>query len=214
MNIILFGAPGVGKGTQAKILSKEYNVPHISTGDILRKAVSEQTEHGIKAKEIIDRGDLVPDNIMAKVIESRLAEKDTENGFVLDGFPRTVPQAILLHQLLEKKGVKHTNLIVIQINDEIIIRRLSSRRLCTNCNSIVNINLDTNSDICSVCNSSGTLTTRIDDDEKVIANRLKVYTNQTSPVLEYYKGKKDIKIINGDNSVEEVTQMIKKQLVD
>lgn len=212
MELILFGAPGVGKGTQAKLISQRYSIPHISTGDILRNAIKNGTELGQKAKEIVDRGDLVPDDIMVKIIEERFSSPDSANGFILDGFPRTVEQAKLLSGILKNYNKTDVHLVILDADDEIIVKRLSSRRTCSSCLSILTINDIQVENQCPVCGKTNTLYKRKDDEESVIKNRLSVYHKNTAPVVEYYRGKRDIIEVDGSLPVEEVNRIITERL--
>ena len=212
MRILIFGPPGVGKGTQAKIISKNFNIPHISTGDILRAAVREETELGLKAKEIMERGDLVPDDMMGELIKEVLAGEECSHGFMLDGFPRTVHQAEVLHEVFDELGFDEPCLIKLITDDQVIIERLSNRRNCANCHSIVNLNDIKEESVCPVCGSKDTLFKRKDDDESVIQKRLDVYKAQTTPVIEYYKKRSTIFIIEANKKIEEVTAEILKAL--
>ncbi|MGD8781000.1 MAG: adenylate kinase [Ignavibacteria bacterium] len=208
MQILIFGPPGVGKGTQAKVISQKYNISHISTGDILRKAVREGTELGLKAKEIMDRGDLVPDEVMGGLIKEVLKSDDCNHGFILDGFPRTVHQAEVLYEIFNELHFDEPCLIQLLIDDNTIINRLSNRRNCSNCHSIVNLNDLQDDSTCPVCGSKDTLVKRDDDDEKVIKKRLDVYKAQTSPVISFYKDKSKLVTIEADKKIEEVTAEI------
>jgi len=213
MQFIIFGSPGVGKGTQAKIISEKLNIPHISTGDILRKAIKDATPLGVKAKEIVEKGELVPDNIMGGIISDRIMDDDCKNGFILDGFPRTLNQAEVLDDILTK--INKNNLIVLKLDakDSVIINRLSSRRGCSNCGAIVNLADLIEENKCPKCGAVGTLFKRKDDDESVIKNRLEIYEKTTAPVLEFYKERNSKVIhIDGSQSVEEVTNAILKQI--
>ncbi len=212
MEIIIFGAPGVGKGTQAKIISQKLNIPHISTGDILREAIKNETELGKKAKEIVQRGDLVPDDIMGGLIKNTLLSDECKNGFILDGFPRTIPQAKILSDIFAELGFDSPIVIKLSADDEIIINRLSSRRTCSNCGYITNLNELEDPDVCPNCGARGTLYQRDDDKEEVIKNRLKIFHESTAPVIEYYKGKAKILEIDGALPLEEVTRQIFKGL--
>ncbi len=213
MQFIIFGSPGVGKGTQAKIISEKLNIPHISTGDILRKAIKDATPLGVKAKEIVEKGELVPDNIMGGIISDRIMDDDCKNGFILDGFPRTLNQAEVLDDILTK--INKNKLIVLKLDakDSVIINRLSSRRGCSNCGAIVNLADLIEENKCPKCGAVGTLFKRKDDDESVIKNRLEIYEKTTAPVLEFYKERNSKVIhIDGSQSVEEVTNAILKQI--
>ncbi|MBZ0178789.1 MAG: adenylate kinase [Melioribacteraceae bacterium] len=213
MQFIIFGSPGVGKGTQAKIISEKLNIPHISTGDILRKAIKDETALGIKAKEIVEKGELVPDKIMGGIIHDRIMDDDCKNGFILDGFPRTLNQAEVLDEILTK--INKNNLIVLKLDakDSVIINRLSSRRGCSNCGAIVNLADLKEGNKCPKCGATGTLFKRKDDEESVIKNRLEIYEKTTAPVLEFYKERNSKVIhIDGSQSVEEVTNAILEQI--
>lgn len=213
MQFIIFGSPGVGKGTQAKIISEKLNIPHISTGDILRKAIKDATPLGVKAKEIVEKGELVPDNIMGGIISDRIMDDDCKNGFILDGFPRTLNQAEVLDDILTK--INKNKLIVLKLDakDSVIINRLSSRRGCSNCGAIVNLADLIEENKCPKCGAVGTLFKRKDDEESVIKNRLEIYEKTTAPVLEFYKVRNSKVIhIDGSQSVEEVTNAILRQI--
>jgi adenylate kinase len=212
MQLIFFGAPGVGKGTQAKIISSKLNIPHISTGDILRTAVKEQTTLGMKAKEIMNRGELVPDDLMIGLIKETLNEKRCENGFILDGFPRTVNQAAAFDKLLKELRKGKAVLIAIEANNEEIIKRLSNRRECKACHNIFNLQDIQHLDKCPSCGAENSFYQRSDDKEDVIRNRLKVYDENTKPVLDYYEKQGKVARINGLGGVEEVTQNILGEL--
>ncbi|MBU0561905.1 MAG: adenylate kinase [Bacteroidetes bacterium] len=208
MRIIIFGAPGVGKGTQAKILSSHYKIPHISTGDILRKIIDDGKEIGLVVKDILSKGELVPDSIMKELIEKTLKSDNCKSGFILDGFPRTLAQAVLLEEIFAELKLETLFFIRIQISENVIVNRLTQRRVCANCGYIVNLNLIENHDECPSCRQLGTFTKRKDDEEEVIRHRLEVYHKTTAPILEYYKSKSDIIIIDGRKTVEEITSDI------
>ena len=208
MRIILFGAPGVGKGTQAKILSSQLNIPHISTGDILRKAVQEKTPLGIEAEKIISSGELVSDHLMIELIEEKLQCKECRHGFILDGFPRTEAQAVAFDELLKKINIPDIYLVAISADEEELIQRLSHRRACRVCHNIFNYNEIKDSKVCPVCGSSGSFYQRDDDNEEVIRKRMEIYHKSTKPVLEYYKKKNKVISVNGSQPVEKVTKEI------
>lgn len=212
MEIIIFGAPGVGKGTQAKILSTQLNIPHISTGDILRDAISKGTNMGLKAKELVENGELVPDDIVAGIVDEVLSDSKARKGFILDGFPRTLEQAKLLQPILEKINIKNYVILFLDAEDEIIINRLSQRRLCTNCKSIVSLKEIVNGNICPKCGSVDTLIQRKDDDVEVITRRVELFHNTTAPVIDYYKEKVKVIIIDGTKSIKEVSSRIFEEL--
>lgn len=212
MNIVLFGPPGAGKGTQAQFLSEEYNIPHISTGDILRDNVKNGTALGTKAKSYMDKGELVPDNLLIDLIKVRLEAPDTRKGFLLDGFPRTIPQAQALDEILDDMNKNLDSVVNIEVGPAELVRRLSGRRICRNCGSSYHLVLNPSKvkDICDAC--GGELYQRADDQEAAIKNRLEVYKKQTQPVLEYYKKKGVLINIDGDREIEEITSDIKSAL--
>jgi adenylate kinase len=208
MYLILFGAPGVGKGTQAKLVSKNYNIPQISTGDMLRDAVKARTELGKKANLLMNEGKLVPDEIMLALIKERISKRDCKKGFILDGFPRTITQAEELDQLFSDLGLTHITCIEISVPDEEIIQRLVSRRLCEKCGT--DYNLITNPPppamTCSKC--GGKIIQRKDDNEETISKRLSVYLSQTAPLREYYRKKGDFHSVDGRQSIGKVSEEI------
>ena len=212
MRLLIFGAPGVGKGTQAKIISSKLSIPHISTGDMLREAVANKTGYGLKAKSFMDKGELVPDEIIAGIIKDRLQNPDCKNGFILDGIPRTIYQAELLDKIFVDLNGGKLYLIKIDAEDETIIRRLSNRRLCKECNNIVNLLDIDNPNVCPICGAENSLIKRRDDEEEVIKNRLVVYQQSTAPVLDYYKDKSEIIVIDGIQEIEKVTEDIMAKL--
>jgi adenylate kinase len=204
MQIVLFGPPGAGKGTQAKFLSEEFNIPHISTGDILRENVKKGTALGMKAKSYMDKGELVPDQLLNDLVHSRLEEPDTRKGFLLDGYPRTIPQAKALDEVMDDLNRKLTAVVNIEVGTGALVKRLSGRRICRSCGASYHVafNPPKAKDICDAC--GGELYQRADDTEEAIKNRLTVYKNQTQPVLEYYKKKGVLIDIDGDREIEEV----------
>ena len=186
MRIILVGPPGAGKGTQAEKIVAKYNVAHISTGDILRANVKAGTELGKKAKSFMDAGALVPDDVIVGMMRGRLAEDDCKNGFILDGFPRTVPQAEALDSLLAEMGIKLDGVILLDVDDDTVVERLCGRRMCKKCGRIFHVSFKPSSkgDLCDEC--GGELYQRDDDKEEVIRQRLAVYHSQTAPLVYYY----------------------------
>ncbi|MCZ2222621.1 MAG: adenylate kinase [Chitinophagales bacterium] len=212
MRIILFGSPGVGKGTQAKIISKNFNIPHISTGDILRKAVKEQTELGKKAGEIMSRGELVPDDLMIALIKEVLTSAECVNGFILDGFPRTTVQAIALDKLFSQIEISDAVLIYITADENEIIKRLNNRRACKQCGSIYVLKDIENLNTCPNCGAKNSFYLRNDDKEDVIKNRLEVFKSTTMPVLDYYKSKGRVIEVNGLDTIENVNKKIIESL--
>lgn len=206
MNIVLLGAPGAGKGTQAAKLVEKYGFAHISTGDILRAAVKNQTPLGIKAKTYMDAGDLVPDDLVIDLVKERLQDKDTEKGFILDGFPRTSTQAVALDSELSKLERPLTAALLVDVDKEVIIKRLTSRRMCRECGFI-----GTDADAtCPKCD--GEMYQRDDDNEVTVRNRLDVYENSTAPLIDYYRGCDLLVEIDGDRDPEEVLASIEEAL--
>jgi len=212
MRLILFGSPGVGKGTQAKIFSKNFNIPHISTGDILRKAVKDQTELGKKAGELMAQGELVPDYLMIALIKDVLTSDECKNGFILDGFPRTTIQAEALDQLFTQIGIDNTILINITAKENEIIKRLNNRRACKECGNIFNLQDIEGLKKCPACNAENSFYLRNDDKEEVIKNRLDIFNSTTKPVLGYYTAKGRVITVNGFDTIENVTKMIVESL--
>jgi adenylate kinase len=205
MRIILLGGPGVGKGTQAQKLSEKYSVPHIATGDILRQSIKDGTEMGLMAKSYMDKGLLVPDDVVVGIIEDRLAQPDaTKAGFILDGFPRTVPQAQALDDLTAKMDMLLDAVISIKASADIIVQRLTGRRTCRDCQTVYHIAYSPpeKAGICDRC--GGQLYQREDDKEETIRKRLQVYERQTSPLLDYYQELGKLMEVSGDGSIEEV----------
>ena len=187
--MVFLGPPGAGKGTQASLLKSKYGIAHISTGDILREAVKKGTELGKKAKEYMDRGLLVPDEIIIGIIEEGLAEPDAQKGFILDGFPRTIPQAEALDRLLEKKRISLNVVFLFNANKETILERLTGRRVCKKCGALYHIRYSPPKieGVCDKC--GGELYQRDDDKEETILRRLDVYRNQTEPLIDHYRKK-------------------------
>ena len=212
MRLILFGSPGVGKGTQAKIISKNFNIPHISTGDILRKAVKDQTELGKKAGEIMAEGHLVPDDLMIALIKEVLTSDECKNGFILDGFPRTTVQAKALDKLFDQIGIDNVQLINITADEKEIIKRLSNRRACRVCGNIFALKDIEGLDTCPACGAKNSFYLRNDDKEEVIKNRLDVFNSTTKPVLDYYDNKGKVINVNGFDTIENVNKKIVEAL--
>lgn len=198
MKLILLGAPGAGKGTLAKKLIDKYNIPQLSTGDMLRAAVKEGTELGKKAKSFMDSGALVPDQLVIDIIAERLKQKDCANGFILDGFPRTIAQADALAKIGEQeKSAKIDHVITLNVEDEVVVHRLSGRRTCKSCGAIFHIE-NLKPKIAGRCDScKGELYQRDDDKEETIRNRLKTFNAQTKPLIDYYYSKKNL-LVNLD----------------
>lgn len=212
MQLIIFGPPGVGKGTQANLLSQNFNIVHVSTGDILRDAVERGTELGLKAKAIMESGGLVPSDIMAGIVDEVLHSEKLSKGFILDGYPRTVNQAKTLDVILETLPDTKIQIISLTAQDSIIIDRLSHRRLCINCNKIISLYSIAKENECPECGSKETLTKRKDDEPEVIQQRLDVYKEKTFPVLAYYENKTDVISVDAAKEIKEVTQSILEKL--
>lgn len=210
MKLILLGAPGAGKGTQAEIISERLSVPTISTGNIIRAALKAQTEMGIKAKEFIDKGLLVPDDVVIGIVRDRLKEDDCKNGFILDGFPRTVPQA----QALDDMGIEIDKVIDIHVPDEKIVQRLSGRRVCGGCGASYHLlyKKPEKDGVCNLCGAQ--LVQRTDDREETVLERLRIYHQQTEPLVDYYRKKNKLVVVEGQEEVSDTTALTLKALED
>ena len=203
MKLMFLGAPGAGKGTQAEVVSERYQIPAISTGALLREAIAKGTELGKKAKDYIDGGALAPDDVVIGIIKERLAADDCSGGFILDGFPRTVAQAIALDEM----GIKMDGVISIEVDDETIIRRLGGRRLCGKCGSSYHVDYKPTAvaGVCDKCH--GELVTRADDKPEVIKSRLVIYHEQTEPLKDFYAAKGNLKLVIGQEEIEDTTAL-------
>ena len=212
MKIIMLGAPGAGKGTQAKMIAEKYGLPHISTGDIFRANIKNGTELGKEAKEYMDKGLLVPDELTVRLLLDRVAQDDCKNGYVLDGFPRTIPQAEVLDEKLSELGEKVDYAINVDVPDENIVNRMSGRRACLNCGATYHIvSIPPKKEgICDVCGSE--LVLRDDDRPETVQNRLKVYLEQTQPLIDFYEKKGVLRSVDGTLPMEEVFTAITKIL--
>ena len=208
MKIVMLGAPGAGKGTQAKMISEKYGVPHISTGDIFRANIKNGTELGKKAKEYMDQGQLVPEELTCDLVVDRIAQDDAKNGYVLDGFPRTIPQAEALTNALNARGEKLDYAIDIEVPDENIVNRMSGRRACVDCGGTFHIkyNPTKTEGICDLC--GGKLTLRDDDKPEVVADRLRVYHEATQPLIDYYEKEGILKSVDGTVDLNDVFDAI------
>lgn len=208
MKTLLMGPPGAGKGTQAVVLAEKLGIPHISTGDMFRKAVKEQTPLGIEAKRYMDSGQLVPDEVTIGIVRERLAEEDCVNGFLLDGFPRTVFQAEALEDILTKLGTKLDVALNIDVDSEALIGRITGRRMCRNCGKPYHVTFSPSkvADKCDAC--GGELYQRDDDKEETVRKRLEVYSAQTLPLLDFYKSKGIVINVDGNQSMQKVTEDI------
>ena len=201
MKIIFLGAPGAGKGTQAEIIASRLGIPTVSTGAIIREALKSGTEMGLKAKKFIEAGELVPDDVVIGIIKERLAKSDCQNGFILDGFPRTVPQA----EALDSMGVSLDRVVSIEVPDEVIVERMSGRRVCAKCGATYHTVYNPSSDgvNCDKCKEE--LTIRRDDAPEVVLSRLEVYHDTTEPLKDFYSKKGNLKLVDGVGSVEEIS---------
>ncbi|MCX7843623.1 MAG: adenylate kinase [Clostridia bacterium] len=212
MRLILLGAPGSGKGTQAALLQEKLNIPHISTGDIFRSNIKSGTELGKLAKCYIDKGMLVPDSVTIDLVKDRLRQPDCNNGFIMDGFPRTIPQAEYLENALKEMGMHVDAALNIDVPDEVIISRISGRRICPACGMSYNVvsNPPRTEGICDSC--GGRVVHRDDDKEETVVNRLKVYHEQTEPLIKFYEARGKLKTVDGQGSVEESSKRVFKVL--
>ena len=203
MNLILLGAPGAGKGTQAEVISEHLQIPTISTGNIIREALKSGTEMGVKAKSYMDAGQLVPDEVVIGIIQDRLAQDDCQNGFILDGFPRTIPQA----EALDRMGIVIDRVIDIEVADETIARRVSGRRVCLKCGATYHVDYKkpTVDGVCDRCGD--TLVQRKDDMPETVQDRLKVYHEQTEPLKDYYEACGKLVIVEGQEEVADTTRL-------
>lgn len=204
MNIILLGAPGAGKGTQAAVICEKLNIPTISTGNIIREALKNGTEMGLKAKSYMDAGKLVPDEVVIGIVKERLAQDDCANGFILDGFPRTIPQA----EALDAMGVVIDKVIDIEVADEVIVNRLSGRRVCEKCGRPYHLeSLKPKVEgICDDC--GGTLVQRKDDSIETVKARLDIYHNETEPLKDYYAKQNKLVVVEGQDTVEDTSKLV------
>ncbi len=208
MKLILLGAPGAGKGTQAEVICDHLSIPAISTGNIIRAALKAQTEMGLKAKDYIEKGLLVPDDVVIGIIQDRLREDDCKNGFILDGFPRTVPQA----EALDRMGVQIDLVIDIEVPDEKIATRMAGRRVCATCGASYHTlyKQPKTEGVCDNC--GGALTQRKDDEAQTVLERLRVYHEQTEPLIAYYRAKGNLRVVEGQEEVADTTALTLKAL--
>jgi adenylate kinase len=212
MRLVVLGAPGAGKGTQAVILAEKLKVPHISTGDIFRSNIKEGTPLGKLAKQFIDSGALVPDDVTIGIVKDRLQKPDCKSGFILDGFPRTIAQTQSLDDMLTSMGTKLDYVLDLEVVDEVIIKRLSGRRVCPDCNASYHIDFNPpkKDAICDSCGAK--LIQREDDREQTVINRLKTYHAQTEPLIGYYRGKEILKEAHGKGQIADTTIEVFKAL--
>jgi adenylate kinase len=210
MDFILLGPPGAGKGTQAKLMIDKWEIPQISTGDILRAALREGTPLGLEAKGYMDAGELVPDRVVIGIIAERLKEDDAAEGFILDGFPRTIPQAEALQEILDELGRNIDHVVSIEVDDEELVTRLTGRRMCKGCGESFHVvfNPPASESTCDRC--SGELYQRDDDKEETIRQRLAVYSQQTEPLIAYYSGQGKVRQIDGTGSIQDIFSRIEQ----
>lgn len=212
MRLVILGPPGAGKGTQANEIVERYNIPHISTGDILRENIKKGTDLGLEAKKYMDQGNLVPDTLVLDLIQERISRADTKDGFLLDGFPRNVSQATSLDAELDKLGIKLDKVINIIVDPKKLIERAISRRVCPTCGETYNI-VAKPPKVEGKCDKDGSdLIIRSDDTEETVSRRIEVYTEQTSPLIDYYKAQGTLFDVDGSQSIEQVTEDIFKGL--
>jgi len=204
MRIVLLGAPGSGKGTQAKKLMADRNIPQISTGDMLRESVAAGSRFGQQAKAIIDAGNLVSDDIMLGVISERLSRADAADGFILDGFPRTETQAVDLEELLDQLGTPLDAAVLMDVDFDILMKRLTGRRTCSRTGKLLNVYFSSQGELDECTNAGGELQQREDDNEETIRNRLDVYRQRTEPLIDFYRKRGSLKTVDADGSIDEV----------
>jgi len=202
LNVIMLGPPGAGKGTQAERLARKHGVPHISTGDMLRDGIKQRLPLALRAKERMDRGELVDDETMVGIVRERLSRPDTKKGFVLDGFPRTYFQGQAVDEMMAERNDGPLVVVDIVVPEEDLVRRLAARRICSKCGT----NADTSDSVCRQC--GGTLIARPDDDERVVRERLKVYTQQSKPLVDYFRNRPTFRAVDGTQSPDRVFQQI------
>ncbi|WP_374720871.1 adenylate kinase [Peribacillus tepidiphilus] len=212
MNLVLMGLPGAGKGTQAEKIVEKYHIPHISTGDMFRAAIKDGTELGLKAKSFMDKGELVPDEVTIGIVRERLSKPDCQKGFLLDGFPRTVAQAEALENMLSELERPIDYVINVDVNKDILLERLTGRRICTECGATYHLvfNPPSKEGVCDRC--GGELYQRADDNEETVQNRLEVNLKQTQPLLSFYEDKGYLRNINGQQDIDKVFADIEELL--
>ncbi|MDG2107673.1 MAG: adenylate kinase [Woeseiaceae bacterium] len=208
MRIALLGAPGSGKGTQAKKLMADRDIPQVSTGDMLREAVAQGTRFGLRAKSVMDSGNLVPNEVVLGIISERLVKKDTKNGFILDGFPRTKQQSLDLENLLEKMGTPLDRVVLMDVDFDILMKRLTGRRTCSLTGKLLNVYFSSQEELDECTNAGGELIYREDDNEDTIRNRLNVYRENTEPLIDLYRDRQKLVTIDAIGSIDEVYERL------
>lgn len=213
MRLILLGAPGAGKGTQAEIISEKYGIPQISTGAILRAAIAEKTPLGQKVEQIIQAGELVPDDVVVSLVRERIAKPDCEKGFILDGFPRTIPQAEALDEMLAEMGIGIDLAVSLEVPEEKIVARMSGRRTCGKCGATYHVlyKPSAKGEFCEKCGAE--LTIRADDREEVVRDRLAVYEQKTAPLKNYYDAQHKLRLVEGQEELADTTALMDRALV-
>ena len=212
MRIVLLGAPGSGKGTQAKKLMADKNIPQVSTGDMLREAVAEGTRFGRKAKSIMEAGNLVPDEVVLGIISERLGQPDAQEGFILDGFPRTTQQALDLEELLDQMGTPLNSAVLMDVDFDILMKRLTGRRTCSLTGKLLNVYYSSQEELDECTDAGGELVQREDDNEETIGNRLDVYRENTEPLIEFYRKRDKLVTINAEGTIDEVYERLVEAL--
>jgi adenylate kinase len=208
MRIVLLGAPGSGKGTQAKKLMADRNIPQVSTGDMLREAVANGTRFGLKAKAVMDAGNLVPDEVVLGIIRERLSQPDAQDGFILDGFPRTTQQALDLAELLDELGTPLDMAVLMDVDFDILMKRLTGRRTCSLTGKLLNVYFSSKDELDECTNAGGELVQREDDNEETIGNRLNVYRENTEPLIDFYKQRNKLTTIDAAGAIDEVYERL------
>ena len=208
MRIVLLGAPGSGKGTQAKKLMADKNIPQVSTGDMLREAVAAGTRFGLKAKSIMEAGELVPDEVVLGIISERLSQPDAQDGFILDGFPRTTQQALDLEELLDQMSTPLDAAVLMDVDFDILMKRLTGRRTCSLTGKLLNIYFSPQEELDACTEAGGELIQREDDNEQTIANRLDVYRENTEPLVDFYRKRGKLKTVDAEGDIDEVYERL------
>lgn len=212
MRIVLLGAPGSGKGTQAKKLMADRNIPQISTGDMLREAIASGTRFGLKARSVMESGDLVPDDVVLGIISERLGQPDATDGFILDGYPRTTQQALDLGELLDQLGTPLDTAVLMDIDFDILMKRLTGRRTCSLTGKLLNVHYSSQQELDECTQAGGELIQREDDNEETIGNRLEVYRKNTEPLVDYYTKRDKLTTIDAEGSIDEVYERLLEAL--